>query len=80
LAGGGGWGGAGAPPAAAAVLAEVRYRGGRLPARLSIDGDRVRATFTDERPAGVAPGQAVVFYDEDECLGGATITATAERP
>jgi tRNA-uridine 2-sulfurtransferase len=66
---------AGRPPATQEVAAQVRYRATALPARLDLDGDRVRVTFTDERPSGVAPGQAVVFYDGDECLGGATITS-----
>ena len=69
----------GAPPAAAEVLAQVRYRGDALPARLRQTGpDTVRVEFTAELPAGIAPGQAVVFYDADECLGGATI-GTAGR-
>ncbi|MGH3665002.1 MAG: tRNA 2-thiouridine(34) synthase MnmA [Egibacteraceae bacterium] len=60
------------------VVAQVRYRGDALPSELAEDADgRLRVTFTDERPAGVAPGQAVVFYSGDECLGGATIVATA---
>jgi tRNA U34 2-thiouridine synthase MnmA/TrmU len=29
--------------------------------------------FTADAPRGVAPGQAVVIYEGDECLGGATI-------
>jgi tRNA-uridine 2-sulfurtransferase len=67
---------AGSPPGAAAVSAQVRYRGTALPAELEVDGSRVRVRFTDAPPTGVAPGQAVVFYDGAECLGGATITST----
>ena len=67
----------GAPPAAPEVEAQVRYRGEPLPAHLEdLGGDRLRVSFTADVPVGVAPGQAVVFYDGDECLGGATITAT----
>jgi tRNA-uridine 2-sulfurtransferase len=64
---------AGSPPAGPRVGAQVRYRGRTLPAAVDIDGDRVRVAFTGERPTGVAPGQAVVFYDGEECLGGATV-------
>ena len=64
---------AGRPPQGDGLAAQVRYRGRPLPVELEVDGDRLRVTFTDERPAGVAPGQAVVVYDGDECLGGATI-------
>jgi tRNA-specific 2-thiouridylase len=72
---------AGSPPTGSAVGAQVRYRGAPLPAELDLrDGGRVGVRFPAEAPLGVAPGQAVVFYAGDECLGGATITATATAP
>jgi tRNA-uridine 2-sulfurtransferase len=55
------------------VQAQVRYRGEPLPALVEGLGDRIRVAFPAERPVGVAPGQAVVLYDDDECLGGGTI-------
>lgn len=66
----------GHPPAeGAALAAQVRYRGQPLPCALEdLGGGRIRATFDAQRPLGVAPGQAVVLYDGDTCLGGATIT------
>jgi tRNA-specific 2-thiouridylase len=69
---------AGRPPSPDAELgAQVRYRGAPLPCAVELlDDDRVRVAFTAELPVGVAPGQAVVLYDGDECLGGATILAT----
>jgi tRNA-specific 2-thiouridylase len=71
---------AGAPPPPEVtdrVTAQVRYRGTPLPAELDdLGGGRIRVTFPCDRPVGVAPGQAVVFYAGEECLGGATITAT----
>lgn len=72
---------AGEPPSGTARLgAQVRYRGEPLPVDVDhVGSGRVRVTFTDEFPVGVAPGQAVVFYDGDECLGGATITASVPR-
>ncbi len=65
----------GSPPSATTRLAaQVRYRGQALPCDLDDLGDgRIRVTFTDEPPVGVASGQAVVLYDGQECLGGATI-------
>jgi tRNA-specific 2-thiouridylase len=73
---------AGHPPASKAGLAaQVRSRGAALPCAVddlgdALTGPRIRVRFTGERPVGVAPGQAVVLYDGDECLGGATIAAT----
>lgn len=67
---------AGHPPASGSGLtAQVRYRGAALPVEIDVDGDRLEVTFPDTEPDGVAPGQAVVLYDGDVCLGGATITA-----
>jgi tRNA-specific 2-thiouridylase len=67
---------AGHPPGFRQVGAQVRYRGAPLPATWSTDDDGcLRLRFTGERPLGVAPGQAVVCYDGDECLGGGTIAS-----
>jgi tRNA-specific 2-thiouridylase len=65
---------AGEPPIGRRVEAEVRirYRGDGLPAVVEAEGDRVRVEFhTTQR--GIAPGQSVVFYRDDELLGGARI-------
>lgn len=54
----------------------VRYRGTRYRARIE-PGDDATAWvhFSDDMPAAVAPGQAVVFYRDNEVLGGGTIQA-----
>ena len=65
-----------APEPGRRLAAQVRYRGDPLPCNLARDGhDRWVVAFSGEPPAGVAAGQAVVFYDGQECLGGGTITA-----
>lgn len=69
------------PPDHATLGAQVRYRGTSLPADVDdLGGGRIRVTFTAERPVGVAAGQAVVLYDGEECLGGATIAQSQGGP
>jgi tRNA-specific 2-thiouridylase len=66
---------AGQPPSGD-VRAQVRYRGEPLDCDLVPGSDGTwTVTFENDRPLGVAPGQAVVFYRGDECLGGGTIVA-----
>ena len=53
--------------------AKVRYRQADQDCVVTtLDDDRVEVRF-DERQKAVAPGQFVVFYDEDRCLGGSVI-------
>ena len=60
------------PPAAEfATSVVLRYRGTGLAARVAVDGSS--ATLTLAQPALVAPGQAAVFYDADEVIGGGVV-------
>jgi tRNA-specific 2-thiouridylase len=77
-----------APSAEFDCTAKLRYRQADAPCRVSVSGDRVEARFV-EPVSGAAPGQYVVFYDGEECLGGAAIMGvqppeescrTASRP
>ena len=53
--------------------AKVRYRQPDQDCVVTaLDDDRVEVRF-DVRQKAVAPGQFVVFYDENRCLGGAVI-------
>lgn len=55
------------------VTAQVRYRSPAAPAILTpLVGERVSLAFDTPQPA-ITPGQAVVFYQGDEVLGGGTI-------
>jgi tRNA-specific 2-thiouridylase len=66
---------AGRPPAEAFDAAvSVRYRGAAHAARVSLAGERAEVRFGRPQHA-VAPGQAAVFYQGDEVLGGGIIDA-----
>jgi tRNA-specific 2-thiouridylase len=49
----------------------LRYRGIPLAASVGVDQDH--ATLHLALPALVAPGQAAVFYDGDEVIGGGVV-------
>jgi tRNA-specific 2-thiouridylase len=61
-----------APDDGATVDAVVRYRGATTPARFTSTPDGFALAF-ERTVHAVSPGQAVVLYDGDEVLGGATI-------
>lgn len=54
----------------------TRYRGVEAPATVKVEGTTARVEF-DEPQARPAPGQAAVFYDGNEILGGGTIRPVA---
>ncbi|QAU23591.1 tRNA 2-thiouridine(34) synthase MnmA [Dyella sp. M7H15-1] len=67
---------AGAPPAQAfRCTAKTRYRQHDQHCVVSVHHDHVEVRFNDPQRA-VTPGQSVVFYAGEECLGGAVIGAT----
>lgn len=63
------------PPAGTRIEAKIRYKSRPAAATVTVDGDRATVQF-DEPQRAITPGQAVVFYDGDEVLGGGTIAAT----
>jgi tRNA-uridine 2-sulfurtransferase len=60
-----------APSRQFATNVVLRYRG--IPLAASVNVDRTHATLDLETPALVAPGQAAVFYDGDEVIGGGVV-------
>ena len=64
------------PPFPLACTAVTRYRGGESMSRVTALGDGRLSARLDPPQWGVAPGQSVVFYADDECLGGAVIEET----
>lgn len=59
--------------------AKSRYRQSDVPCRVeAIDRDQVAVQFETPQRA-LTPGQSIVFYADDECLGGATIDRVTDR-
>jgi tRNA-specific 2-thiouridylase len=52
--------------------AKTRYRQADQACEVTVDGDRMKIDF-DEPQRAITPGQSVVLYDGDVCLGGAVI-------
>ncbi|MGW5365385.1 tRNA 2-thiouridine(34) synthase MnmA [Actinopolymorpha pittospori] len=66
----------GAPPGGqVSCRVQIRAHGETLAARAEIEGDVVRVDLV-EPAMGVAPGQAVVLYDDTRVIGSATISHT----
>jgi tRNA-specific 2-thiouridylase len=59
--------------------AKVRYRQPDQPCTLSVD-ERGYVVRFDQPQRAVTPGQAVVFYSGDVCLGGGTIESSSGAP
>ncbi len=66
----------GEPPALPlSCHAKIRYRQADQPCMASASGAKIKVTFSTPQRA-VTPGQSVVFYDGDNCLGGGIIEAS----
>ena len=69
------WISATSPPVASCRQARIRYRQPDQACKImSLNGDSLTVSFTTAQRA-ITPGQAIVFYDGDQCLGGGTICA-----
>ena len=54
------------------LAARIRYRGEKLPCILGLHGKKLSVEFR-EPVRGLSLGQSIVFYYQDECLGGAVM-------
>jgi tRNA-specific 2-thiouridylase len=62
----------GMPSESLDVTVKIRYKSPAAKARISIQSDHVNIHFTQAQKA-ITPGQAAVFYQNDEVIGGSTI-------
>ncbi|MDX1550387.1 MAG: tRNA 2-thiouridine(34) synthase MnmA [Lysobacter spongiicola] len=68
---------AGAPPAARfGCTAQTRYRQAEEPCDVTVREDATLEVRFQRPQRAVTPGQSVVLYDGDACLGGAVIATT----
>ena len=67
-----------APAPVFSCTAKIRYRQSDQPCTVEMHGEEARVRFVQKQRA-VTPGQAVVFYDGETCLGGGVIES-AENP
>lgn len=66
----------GKQPQSFKAQAQFRYRQQPVSVSVKLNDDQTEAVVTFDEPArAVTPGQSIVLYQEDECLGGGTITA-----
>ena len=71
---------AGAPPARAfSCAAQTRYRQSEEPCSVSVDENGGLQVRFSRPQRAVTPGQSLVLYDGEACLGGAVIEATDAR-
>lgn len=57
-----------------ALKAKVRYRQTEQPCRIIKQNDHKIIVEFDKQQTAITPGQSVVFYQGEDCLGGAVIT------
>ncbi|MDG6777863.1 tRNA 2-thiouridine(34) synthase MnmA [Thiomicrorhabdus sp. zzn3] len=67
------------PPINQPLKAKIRYRQAEQPCRIVEHNDDRIVVLFDEPQTAVAPGQSIVFYLDDDCLGGGIIDQRLHR-
>jgi tRNA-specific 2-thiouridylase len=67
------------PPRPISVLTRIRYRHEAAPSQLTPIGKHAARIRFEAPQSAITPGQAAVFYDKAEVLGGGWITAWPKR-
>jgi tRNA-specific 2-thiouridylase len=73
------WVGGSAPASQFQCSAKTRYRQADEACTVRVDEDGALQVRFERPQRAVTPGQSVVFYQDDECLGGAVILRTDAR-
>ncbi|MDI9878023.1 tRNA 2-thiouridine(34) synthase MnmA [Flectobacillus longus] len=60
------------------TITKVRYKDQGTPAKIIQDGEKIRVDF-HQPVSGIAPGQAAVFYEENDVVGGGWITKSFKQ-
>jgi len=68
----------GKPPASPHCNAKIRYRQPDQRCQIEITGEDSARVVFDEAQRAITPGQSVVFYQGEVCLGGGVITGMSQ--
>lgn len=60
------------------TVTKVRYKDQGTPAKIIQEGEKIRVDF-HQPVSGIAPGQAAVFYEGDDVVGGGWITKSFKQ-
>ena len=64
-------------PSKEELTAKIRYRADEVACRLIENNEDSLTVMFDEPQFAITPGQSIVFYDQEVCLGGAVIETRA---